>query len=543
MWHWLFEFIGFKTLVLSSGGAFFVLIATFAPGKIGRKNRIRLQQLLINPMWLAKYRELLRVLQELLNRVYGEARSTNALNLSFTLAVFYPILLFVWAYAHGGAHRLLGIRVLPAQPNLWMRWAWFTAAATYLAIMGILILRRRSIDAWFKHEVATSAHPNWLRLSFALGITLPHFPTLFACKWVLVAISLVVVAFAIINVFAGTFTGALASALAAAGAAGVAGMAADASYNALAFAIAGAAIAGFVITVASALAIAGTVTVAGAIALSAAAASGAAEIGTESLAWLLVLVVLPGINGIHDWVSLRVSRHFISQACKPRHWRHAAFDVALDGAFGLLFMLSITLVLPSAIEAVNSLSPLVRPPATVLKADRLLNWKSVAEHARDSPWDRGSMVTMMLVTTLIPTVLHILCGTLALALQWIPGQRLAEFLAQMNDEKRSEYGNVLDPALLALWLMGYVVLALLPILLVAQLAQWLWALPIAEGLYWVATHGAHPAWLLLLPLLYAFGRFRLGPDPITDPSRLLPATTQSAHFCLDENLIDTENPR
>ena len=510
MWMWLLEFLGNKTLLGSAGGVFVALYAVLAPKDTGKATRIRLHQLLIEPGWLAKYRDLLSLLQRLFLRVYGEARSLRSLNLSLLIAIFYPLLFFAWSYAQGGPHQIAGINALPDEPNRWVRWIWFVGSAAFLGMMGALTIYQKRVDAWAKHKVANSVRPQWMRLALAFSSTLP--------LWVVVAVMLSRgrVVYAIAGAGAGAIAlareGFLASALAGVVSVSAAGVFAGAGASALAGALAGVGAVAGAVTGAVASAVASAI--AGPLAFALAFAFGSAFAFTfagvlagasvDGFLWLMFIVVFPSVNGLNDWVSLRVSRYFIDQAQKPLHWCYPALDVVIDGLAGILFLLGLTLALPSAIETINLALPLL-PDAEV---DEVLHWRVLAEQARSDPWAKGSMVTMMLVTTLVPTGLHIACGSLALALQWIPGQRFADFLMRMNDDERPEYGNLLDPALLALLLMGYVVLALLPMLIVALLAQWFWALPIAEGLYWAAVRGAHPAWLLLLPLLYVFGRCR-----------------------------------
>ena len=77
-----------------------------------------------------------------------------------------------------------------------------------------------------------------------------------------------------------------------------------------------------------------------------------------------------------------------------------------DTVLALLFFFGLLLALPPFIDGYNWLCSLTSLPP--------IDWRELALQARDDPWGAGFLVTLMLLSTLIPTLLHLLMAGLAL---------------------------------------------------------------------------------------------------------------------------------
>lgn len=195
-----------------------------------------------------------------------------------------------------------------------------------------------------------------------------------------------------------------------------------------------------------------------------------------SLMIWLFYVLLPLLNALLDWLSWWVSRFFMERTASDTVPVYLiVLDVVLDFGIAILFMLALVLLLPTAAIGLDNLHANLLDAKTGLPAQT--HWQDYAVWARDEPWGKGLMVTLMLVTTLIPTLLHIFLGLMAFYIHAFKGLALAAYLTQSNPE------NNLANAKASLWIFAYLLLSGLSMWLLWLGLNQLFHLPIAQWLY------------------------------------------------------------
>ena len=192
-----------------------------------------------------------------------------------------------------------------------------------------------------------------------------------------------------------------------------------------------------------------------------------------SLMFAFFYVLLPLVNALLDWLSWWVSRFFLERTAQAPRVRVIVLDVVLDFGVAVLFMLALCLLLPAGAILLDSLYAGWVNVKTGVPAQT--GWQEYAVLARDDPWGKGIMVTLMLVTTLIPTLLHILLGLMAFFIHGFKGAALADFLEKPRKNWRD--------AVASFWMFGYVVLAGAALWAMYQVFQHFAQLPIAHWLY------------------------------------------------------------
>lgn len=127
------------------------------------------------------------------------------------------------------------------------------------------------------------------------------------------------------------------------------------------------------------------------------------------LSTITILVVLPIINGIADFLSLGLTRYTLGYGIDPRQrvWAWCLFDVV--GGLAILLLLGFSLIAWVAYVHPPDLStrPLIRAQFADLRANSVGNW-----------W-----LYLMLFTTLLPTALHLLFASFGGVLQLWPWLR------------------------------------------------------------------------------------------------------------------------
>ena len=126
---------------------------------------------------------------------------------------------------------------------------------------------------------------------------------------------------------------------------------------------------------------------------------------------LLFYVLLPLLNALADAVSIVFTRLFLSKAMQPSiGWTKIAINLLIDTVIAFACLTFLAFALPFAIEAFNAAIAVAGIPQ--------VEWRSLLETARRAPFTEGLMVTGMLITTLLPTVVHLAVGGAALATAW-----------------------------------------------------------------------------------------------------------------------------
>jgi len=316
-----------------------------------------------------RYRLAIRDLNNWLDGWFGPSTSGQALERCIAIAFVYPAVLFVATLIVAGAARgqiaLYEIGIF----------AVVTALAGYLAQRGFRLLYRAGTNFWR----FIGGDSDLIRL---------------IARVVLGALA-VIIAFAIAFVIASTVAGAFAEA-------GTIVLAIIAAF-ALAFALAGV------------LAVAGTAAAMGVLlALTVAALAFAGEF---AFLLLLFFVLLPMFNALLDWLSWIITRFFLRRVAQVSPTLSGAglliLELTADLAAAVVLFLGLVVLLPNGIEVINAILSLTgRSP---------FDWQDVVVRANEAPLSEGLFVIGMLVTTLVPTFIHLTRGLAGIAAAWTPG--------------------------------------------------------------------------------------------------------------------------
>lgn len=403
--------LGFKELLTAVAGFSVTLITilTYFSGEL--KDKATVQDLIHrieSRQGIQLYRAFVNKLLTTLEKIFGKALSLQAFGVCFILAFAYPAIFFIVAYSWGGgSHEFAGEAVFDLNSSF-REW-YLPAIAAFLFGFIYLLKNTERIDrystnllaSWFdsqvwaeqSYKVLCALLVCWLVSTFNSSIWYLLLGLWFGYTSKAVAVA-VAVAFAFAGAFAGAFafTGAVAVAVA----------------GAFAFAFA------FAVAVAFAFAVA--------VAVAFAVWGFYQESYSRSLTYSILLVMLPILNATLDWLSWWFSRIFLKRASQEDSVLMIARDVLFDLVIAIGFMLLLCLALPIGIELINSIYAPYAP-------ESLFDWGALAQDAKDDPWGKGLMVTLMIVTTMIPTVLHVLLGLIAVILHSFLGK---PFVNQLN---------------------------------------------------------------------------------------------------------------
>lgn len=355
---------------------------------------------------LSKHQELLRWLLGKIQEFYGDPWSFKAFDRSIILALFYPMLFFFFAYGYlEGSSDFQGIKLLPED----LSWKG-------LFVLGFIV-GNAVLYAYLKWCI-----PNIFLLSEKI------FPS-FIADYIALIVAIFAAFLAIVG--AGTVAGTVAGAV---------GFSADVITGILVGSIVG--VAGVflvdILIVGAGLIGVGIVVVGFAfVVIGTGAVVNGVSIGDE--ASLFFIVLLPIINGLLDWTSWGVSRHFLDQASSETSWFRIAKDIIFDAAFAILCLVVLCLFLYMGIDVFNKL------------LDTQINWHSLAKTTYVDPWGEGFMTSMMIMTTLIPTIIHIVLGLMAIIIHLVPSTQLVALL----EVKEGKPTTNTDPFLAALWITFY----------------------------------------------------------------------------------------
>ena len=143
---------------------------------------------------------------------------------------------------------------------------------------------------------------------------------------------------------------------------------------------------------------------------------------------LLFIFVLPAVNGFADYISLGVSRKLLSSGHSPgKLARHVCYDTVLAFIF-LVALATLLLVAMTGLEKTVHSEP-------ALKFD----WEPYVDAARRNAWSSGLMVTLMLCSTLVPTIAHLLIASIGLVLEPLPFRRSVAALLTTGSAPRTSH--------------------------------------------------------------------------------------------------------
>ena len=354
-----------------------------------------------------RYHALLRWLLSRAQYFYGSRwLSWQAFTFSLLLAYLYPVLAALLGYALANNTQVAGLKLFDAQDNALLRWL------VLLALLAMIVL---TIRIWLNYQRINARYDSLSQLLFgsrlpgrlllalvvAEALLLYRYYASGGIDWTDFAVAgavAVAVAFAIVAALVGAFTLAFAFAFADA----VANTFAFAFAFALAFALA------FAVAVAVAVAVTFAAAVAATVALAVVSVISSYLRGyyADAQAVLLLYLMLPLINALFDCVSVKYSRYFSTRIAAGEGTGMVSKHLLLDAILALLFFFGLLLALPPLIDGYNWLCSFTSLPP--------IHWRELALQARDDPWGTGILVTLMLLSTLIPTLLHLLMAGLAL---------------------------------------------------------------------------------------------------------------------------------
>jgi hypothetical protein len=320
---------------------------------------------------------------------FGPRLGWRAFDRCLLHAYLYPILLFVAAWVAGASGELGAVEVLST--TAWWQRLLTALAMTFAVAWGFVVFPRMSevqrasrqyVQSWLEKSSLASHEPvSRFKLSRNLLIAGIFLLTIVPLTFV-VNFSFVFLGVGIVIVVGGTIS------------------------ELIIFAI----VALFVICGSPAGKIAIVVMIAIAFSFTFAGAAAATTI-------LLLYVALPIANAALDWLSWAVTRSLMRRST---NWAGAALNaisiasrLALDLGLAFVSLCVLALLLPNVVEGTNWLFGWLEWPT--------IAWLPLLNQALEAPFTQGVFVTGMLLTTLVPTLLHVAAGLFRLFVVWSGG--------------------------------------------------------------------------------------------------------------------------
>ena len=161
-------------------------------------------------------------------------------------------------------------------------------------------------------------------------------------------------------------------------------------------------------------------------------------LNSHFLGLLLFWIILPLINGMLDWISWGLSRYFINQitidnglSFIPRILIHGFIDIVA----AIMMMILLTVFVCGGIEWFNLTNEVIgKPPPFKLE--------NVLEIALNSPFEGvGIWISFMVLSTLIPTVLHLLALTIGILTTKAPWAIRSKVINNMKENDHLVHFN------------------------------------------------------------------------------------------------------
>jgi hypothetical protein len=328
----------------------------------------------------------------LVDRYFGPPLGLRAFDRCLLHAYLYPIVLFVIAWAAGAPGGLRGIELLVdlgAWERVWRGAVFVLSIAVAFGWAWFVFSRLNQIDAAIRRRIDAAGRDSSLKRAVpARSKNLLKELITVAAAGVVAGVAAAVVAL----VAAVVAAVAVAGAVAAAAAAIVAGVAAG------------------VVAVAGAAAVAGASAVAAALG----AVIAAATAGAAAAAIITFYVALPAANAALDWLSWLITRRLLRRPPDGDSTSRLAVGMGarlfFDLGFAFASLCLLAIVLPNTIEIANSLFIILDWP--------MIAWRPLLDQAVAAPFSSGVFVTGMLLTTLVPTLLHVAAGLFGVFAVW-----------------------------------------------------------------------------------------------------------------------------
>ena len=174
-------------------------------------------------------------------------------------------------------------------------------------------------------------------------------------------------------------------------------------------------------------AFAGAVAVAVAAAAAAAAAGAGVDIVITALVLLILFVFLPIINATFDYLSLQATRLLLRRAADSRHgFGGQIVDLMLDALIAVICLGGLAFGTGFLLEIASTLNAHF--------GGGEISWAANLASATVSTFSDGFLFIGMLMTTLVPTLIHLVLGLMAIGLS---GSNKAQEIAALIKSKMS----------------------------------------------------------------------------------------------------------
>lgn len=383
-------------------------------------SRKHLADWLTEGSWWERYRNGVREGLARLQQFFGSPWSWRAFDRCLLLAVFYPITFILVGWAFGGSGNLRGVSWEPPEAGTLPQWGVVTIILSCTATICVIFYSSGSSAKWV-HSIGVRILP--AAGAQKVGVwperlkRLVTFALRFAVATAATGASLVV--FELLKAVNGNS--------AAAGTGGLAVISGVMGAGGLFIAVNGTA----KIQVAAGVSV---IAISGVMTVLSFENFEIFEIFEPISFWL----VLPVVNAVMDWLSWAVSRelaqHLVADEADGVLGRvfsksGAVGHILIDGVLAVVFLFGLGLVLPTSVQAMNAL-------LADGDADSIV-WAPLLEEAQQAPWTAGLSVTLMLVTTLVPTALHVGTAFLALLVRPMVGHR--RVVARLREDQPSRW--------------------------------------------------------------------------------------------------------
>lgn len=337
------------------------------------KNRKSIRDELERPStWLERYRAAIGRLNGALDRFFGEGLwHWRVFERSLTIALVYPVVLFFLGWLFGGSGKIGAMTVFPDAPALQR---WLSGGVIVAFTVFLIWYFSRNIPQKVADLITARLRSIWPDLSPGLLSTIDGLIYI----GVVVGVGVGVISgIGLIDLTSGVGVGV-----------GVFGV--------VVFGVVVVGVFGVVVGV-------GVLLVRG--------------LGNESIVFAIFYILLPIVNALFDYLSWIATRYFLRKAeIADRHHGKTFFlsghiiadaFIAFMCLFGLAFVSGLTLETASlAIEYLGL------PP---------LRWQDMMVQAINAPFPSGLLMIGMLLTTLAPTLLHLVAGLAAILAMATPG--------------------------------------------------------------------------------------------------------------------------
>lgn len=150
---------------------------------------------------------------------------------------------------------------------------------------------------------------------------------------------------------------------------------------------------------------------------------------------MVFIVLVPFANAVLDFISWSYTRFFLICAARApagvRGTMMLVGELIVDLFVGLACLAGLAALLPNVIEGLNAISRLVQ-------SDIRIDWESYLVAAVTKPFSGGFFVTSMLLTTLLPTVIHLGYGLFGVLSAFTPSAKEALRILEAGEDRDSD---------------------------------------------------------------------------------------------------------